>query len=145
MPSIITDSFTHDHRRCDHLLAAAETIVDSNDWAAIESSAEALIDAMNRHFALEEDTLFPELARVFLVAANPIEVMRSEHAQMRQLFEDLSAAVRARDRDVYLGVIETLHFAVQQHNSKEECVLYPMADGALKARGPEIAEMIASV
>ncbi|MBK1720676.1 hemerythrin domain-containing protein [Thiocystis violacea] len=139
MTSVITDSFTHDHHRCDRLLAAAETSLTLGDWSEIAPAAQALVAAMEQHFRLEEETLFPQLAQVFAVAANPIEVMTAEHAQMRALFEDLTAAVGTRDKDACVGILETLHFVGQQHNYKEETVLYPMADGALRERGEGIA------
>lgn len=145
MSSVITESFTHDHHRCDQLHAAAENSVRSGDWTLIAAAAAALIDAMNRHFTLEEETLFPALARVFLIAENPIEVMCSEHAQMRQLFEDLQMAIGARDKTSCLGILETLHFLVQQHNYKEEGVLYPMADGALPEQGADMAALVQDV
>ncbi|AFL72989.1 hemerythrin domain-containing protein [Thiocystis violascens] len=145
MIAAITDSFTQDHHRCDHLLAATEASIGSGDWSAIEMAATALVDAMNRHFAVEEDVVFPALARVFLVAENPIEIMCSEHAQMRQLFEELGDAVAARDKTAVLGLLETLHFLVQQHNYKEEGVLYPMADGALREQAAEMATLLTHV
>ncbi len=142
MASLITDSFTHDHHHCDRLLAAAESSLGGGDWVAITAATEALSAAMNRHFALEEEVLFPQLASVFLIAANPIEVMCSEHAQMRVLCEDLAEAVGRHEREDCLGILETLHFLAQQHNYKEEGVLYPMADGALPERAAEIAALI---
>lgn len=144
MSSVITDAFTHDHHRCDQLLAAAETSLGCDDWAKITQVADALCTAMEAHFALEEGTLFPELTEVFRVAANPIEVMLSEHAQMRALLRDLTDAVVERDKETCVGVLETLHFAVQQHNYKEEAVLYPMADGALRDRAAAISAMLAT-
>jgi hemerythrin-like domain-containing protein len=137
--SAITDAFTDDHHRCDHLLAEAERRLVGTDWQASGEAARDLIAAMDRHFILEEEVLFPALAQVFRVAEHPIEVMVTEHAQMRALFNDLSEGVASRDRDSCRGVLETLHFLVQQHNYKEEGVLYPMADGALAERGAEIA------
>ena len=142
MITAITDSFTRDHQHCDRLLALAEASVGGADWAAIGAATAALVAAMDRHFALEEDVVFPALAQVFLVAENPIEIMCSEHAQMRQLFGDLGDAVRACDKTGVLGILETLHFSVQQHNYKEEGVIYPMADGALPERAADIAALI---
>lgn len=142
MTSIVTDSFTHDHHRCDHLLAAAETRLGEGDWSTIGPAAQALVDAMLEHFRVEEEQLFPQLAEIFRVAANPIEVMCSEHAQMRTLFQDLTAAVEACDKAACTGILETLHFLVQQHNYKEETVLYPMADGALREAGAGIAALL---
>lgn len=142
MTSIITDAFSHDHRRCDHLLALTESGLTRGDWDGVTAAAQDLIGTMEGHFRLEEETLFPRLVEVFRVAVNPIEVMRSEHAQMRMLFEDLGTAVASRDAEGCVGLLETLHFVVQQHNYKEETVLYPMADGALRDRGAEIAALL---
>ena len=139
MSSVITDSFSADHHRCDQLLAETERALAARDWPGTASASAALCAAMEGHFALEEAMLFPELAEVFRVAANPIEVMAAEHAQMRALFADLQQAVAERKRGDCQGLLETLHFLVQQHNYKEEGVLYPMADGALPERGAVIA------
>ncbi|CRI64708.1 Hemerythrin HHE cation binding domain protein [Thiocapsa sp. KS1] len=142
MMTAITDTFTEDHHRCDRLLAAAEASAGGSDWAAIGAAAAALSAAMECHFTLEEDIVFPALAQVFFVAENPIEIMCSEHAQMRQLLADLGEVVGARDKSGFLGILETLHFLVQQHNYKEEGIIYPMADGALPQRAAEMAAMV---
>ena len=142
MSSEITDAFTSDHHRCDLLLAEAERQFAGGDWPAAEGAAEGLADAMERHFALEEGVLFPELAQIFRVAEHPIEVMLAEHTQMRALFADLRDAVASQDKSAALGILETLHFLVQQHNYKEEGVLYPMADGALPTQGARIVAQL---
>ncbi|NEX23251.1 hemerythrin domain-containing protein [Thiorhodococcus mannitoliphagus] len=132
------------HHRCDHLLAAAETQLQTGAWPSMVAAAEGLIAAMLEHFRVEEEQLFPQLAEVFQAAASPIEVMCSEHAQMRALLEDLGAAVEAHDQGACTGILETLHFLVQQHNYKEETVLYPMADGALREAGVRIAAQLSA-
>jgi hemerythrin-like domain-containing protein len=48
-------------------------------------------------------------------------------------------AVRARNRDEALGTAETFFLFLQQHNVKEEQVLYPMADQALQGALQELA------
>jgi len=145
MSSRITDAFSQDHHRCDHRLAAAESAAKDSDWARMTGAAQDLVEAMERHFEQEESSLFPALSECFPASASPIEVMCSEHAQMRHLFEDLQESVRGQDRSAYLGILETLHFLVQQHNYKEESVLYPMADRALGARAGDFAERMADV
>lgn len=144
MSGVITDSFTGDHHRCDLLLAEAERCVGAKDWPGVGSATNDLSVAMERHFTMEEETLFPALAQVFKVAEQPIEIMTAEHTHMRFLLADLDEAVTRRDQAAYQGIIETLHFLIQQHNYKEEGVLYPMADGALPLRAAEFAAQIMS-
>jgi len=76
--------------------------------------------------------LFPEVELANPDAGGPTRVMRMEHQQMRQLLDELAAPVRTRDRDTCLGDLETLHMLNQQHNAKEEGILYPLADRALQ-------------
>ena len=46
--------------------------------------------------------------------------MRSEHAQMRELFGELQAAIGRRDARALADAAETLFLIMQQHNVKEE-------------------------
>jgi hypothetical protein len=62
MMTAMTDTFTEDHHRCDHLRAAAEASAGGSDWAAIGAAAAAPVAAMDRHFTIEEDIVFPALA-----------------------------------------------------------------------------------
>ncbi|MGB5835072.1 MAG: hemerythrin domain-containing protein [Thiohalocapsa sp.] len=131
MPDSIAETLTADHRRCDQLLARIESAANRADWQQTGQESQQLAKSMENHFAFEEQTLFPPLEAAAPMASGPTGVMRQEHAQLRQLIVDLQAAVLAGDADECLGLIETLHFAIQQHNAKEEAILYPLADQAL--------------
>lgn len=93
---------------------------------------------MERHFSFEEDTLFPPLESATAMAMGPTGVMRMEHRQIRALLGDLLRATEDRDASECLGLLEGLHMIIQQHNAKEEAILYPMADQALAAEAPEL-------
>lgn len=142
MTEAFNDTLTQDHRRCDRLLALVERTTQGGDWAAIGQETELFRDAMERHFRFEEEVLFPALEDRLPMAAGPAGVMRMEHAQMRQMLEELAAAVMARSADDCLGILETLHLVTQQHNAKEEGILYPMADRAL---APEATGLLAQL
>ena len=60
--------------------------------------------------------------------AGPVQVMRMEHAQMNTLIEQLAVTLTHRDAQGYGGLSETLLIVMQQHNLKEEQMLYPIAD-----------------
>ncbi len=57
--------------------------------------------------------------------------MRMEHAQMRSLLDQMDAAMAVRDAVGLSGTAETLLIMMQQHNLKEQHILYPMCDRAL--------------
>lgn len=140
MTEPFNDTLTQDHRRCDRLLALVERTTQGGDWAAIGKDTALFRDALERHFRFEEEVLFPALEDQLPMAAGPTGVMRMEHAQMREMLEDLAGAVTARSADDCLGILETLHLVTQQHNAKEEGILYPMADRAL---APEATGLLA--
>jgi hemerythrin-like domain-containing protein len=131
MAENFSDALSEDHRRCDQLLALVERATGTGDWGAVQREAEGFRAAMEHHFRFEEELLFPELEDRLPMASGPTGVMRGEHAQMRRMLEELAAAVAAHSADDCLGILETLHLVTQQHNAKEEGILYPMADRAL--------------
>ena len=136
-------ALTEDHRRCDRLLALVEGAADSGDWEAIGQEAARFRDATLGHFNFEEAVLFPALEAQAPMAAGPTGVMRMEHTQMRRMLDELASAVTVRSADDCLGLLETLHLIAQQHNAKEEGILYPMADRALAAEAAGLLAQLA--
>jgi hemerythrin-like domain-containing protein len=70
--------------------------------------------------------------------------MRQEHLQMRALLDDALAALAEGDVDSYLGHADTLLIMIQQHNLKEENVLYPMCDQHLAGQAEGLVEQLES-
>jgi len=129
--SIITDTMSTDHRRCDDLFAGAEEFIAKGDWEQGGIGFKAFHQAMEQHFHMEEEVLFPAFEQQTGQTMGPTQMMRMEHTQMRQLFSDMSDAVEQQDKNSYLGLAETLMMIIQQHNMKEEQMLYQMADQVL--------------
>lgn len=132
----ITRRLSDDHNHCDDLFAAAESAVGKRHWDAAERLFAVFRNALARHFAAEEEVLFPAFESRTGMLAGPTQVMRSEHRQMTDLVERMAEAIARRDEAAYLGESETLLMLMRQHNLKEEQILYPMADRAL---GPDPA------
>ncbi len=124
----IRDFMGSDHRACDDLFASAESAVAQKNW----DSARTLFDQfLTHHLSKEETVLFPAFEARMGNSRGPTEVMRSEHVQMRDLIQSMAGAVAANDQNAYLGLSETLNMLMQQHNMKEENMLYPMSDQML--------------
>ena len=129
--SAILDFLGNDHRACDDLFASAESAAAQKNWDSARSLFERFQAAMAHHLAMEEEVLFPAFEARTGMSAGPTQVMRMEHEQMRGLLEDMASAVAACNQDGYLGLSETLNMLMQQHNLKEENMLYPMSDQVL--------------
>ncbi|EXI92042.1 MAG: iron-sulfur cluster repair di-iron protein [Candidatus Accumulibacter sp. BA-94] len=134
----ITDFMSVDHRSCDELLAAVEHALADGRWELARAAFARFRDGMLHHFSAEESVLFPLFEQSTGIYRGPTQVMRGEHAQMRQLLAAAAAALAARDVDDYSGNAETLLIMMQQHNVKEENVLYPMCDQHLTAQLPTL-------
>lgn len=139
----IRSLMTDDHRHCDDLFAAAEQAASGRDRAAAAAAFARLRMAMLAHFAAEEQALFPAFEARTGMSMGPTQVMRLEHAQMRNLLEAAGEALLAGSSDDYLGQAETLLIMMQQHNMKEENVLYPMCDAQLAGELPAVLERLA--
>lgn len=133
--------FTADHRACDDRWAALETAASGGDPATSKATWEAFDSALQRHFRMEEEVLFPALEDATgMKDAGPVAVMKHEHQQMRALLGEMSFAAQAGDFRGVLDQGDTLLMLIQQHNAKEEGILYPLADRAL---GPQWAALAA--
>ena len=141
----ISDYLALDHRRCDDYFVAAEEFVTKENWDAATVCFGQFLSAMTHHFGMEEQVLFPAFERETGSAMGPTRMMRMEHEQMRELLTHMTSAVAAKDVDEYMGLSETLLIMLQQHNLKEEQMLYPMSDQAFGARGVEVVRQMKGV
>ena len=130
----IRELLTDDHRQCDDLFAVVERTVAAGEWEKADAAFARFCAAMLNHFDIEESTLFPEFEARTGMTMGPTQVMRGEHRQMRELLAAAEVSLGARDADDYSGYAETLLIMAQQHNMKEENVLYPMCDQHLNDR-----------
>ena len=130
------------HKECDDIFARAEEAVGAGDWARAQSEFEAFAHQMDRHFDMEENLLFPQFDQRTGHVGGPTMVMRMEHNQMRVVIHEMRAALEARDAQQYLGQSETFLVLMQQHNYKEEAVLYNMIDQVF---GGEVEKLVAQL
>jgi hemerythrin-like domain-containing protein len=131
----LTDCMSTHHHACDDLYAEAEEAAQAGRWQACYTATGAFVAAMEAHFGAEENTLFPRCQAANPVAQGPVSVMLGEHRLMRELFVELESAAASQDADAWLGAGDTLLVLMQQHNLKEERILYPLCDQAIAEAG----------
>jgi hemerythrin-like domain-containing protein len=124
--SNIKDFMTQNHRDCDEIFAQMEdAVANKKDEAVVKF--EEFQDALTNHFKMEEMVLFPMFEQKTGMTQGPTQVMVMEHEQMRELLSKTGDAVQASDNDKFFGLSETLMILMQQHNMKEEQMLYTLA------------------
>jgi hemerythrin-like domain-containing protein len=125
---IISRYLTDEHRLCDTKFADAEKAVAEGKW---DEAEEKFLDFSNQtltHFAREEEELFPAFEAQTGTAEGPTQVMKYEHEQVRGLIGKMAESIESQDRDAYLSLCESMMILLQQHNMKEEQMLYAMCD-----------------
>lgn len=130
------------HKECDEVFARAEEAVGASDWERAKADFEVFAHQMDRHFVMEENLLFPEFENKTGHRGGPTQVMRMEHDQMRVVMHEMRAALEAKDAQQYLGLSETFLVLMQQHNYKEEGILYNMIDQAL---GDQVEKLVSQL
>lgn len=139
----INDYMMEDHRTCDASFDRAVAAAQSGDWDSAGREANAFLARIERHIELEEDLLFPAFEESSGTSTGgPTETMRSEHTQMKPLFEQLRAALAAKNAGQVERTGAALHEILMPHNMKEEQMMYPMLDQAV---GDQASALLAQV
>ena len=133
------------HDRYDQLYADGENFLLDEKIEEGLASIKSFMNEMDRHFQMEETVLFPTFEEISGMRQGPTQVMRMEHQQMRNLLARMSEAVSSGNREEILEVGETMMILIQQHNVKEEGILYPMADQHLASYREELIERMDAV
>lgn len=124
----ISSFLTSDHRACDNEFANLENAIASQDWEEAKNQFDKFSLDLTHHFDMEEKVMFPAFEEVTGMTQGPTMVMRMEHSQMRNILDDLKSDIEKKDKNHFFGVSESLMMLMQQHNMKEEQMLYKMAD-----------------
>ena len=139
--STIKDFLSADHTKCDELFAHMEDVASKSLSDAKEACLEFQQET-ERHFQMEERVMFLEFETKTGMTQGPTAMMRQEHTQMRGLMSQMCDAIDADNIDKFFGLSETLMILLQQHNMKEEQMLYPMAQQHLSAESEKIIQMM---
>jgi len=118
----------NEHRTCDDLFATAEKSVIDGDFEKAEEQFLLFSNETLRHFKKEEESLFPTFEELTGSTEGPTRIMKFEHEQVRGLLGKMADAIENKDNDAYLSLAESMMILLQQHNMKEEQMLYAMCD-----------------
>jgi hemerythrin-like domain-containing protein len=140
--TILTAPLHDHHKHCDGLFADAEAAVAAADWPTASNLLASFLSQVEAHFHTEETILFPAFETATGMAMGPTQMMRHEHAQMRELMAQMQSALQQRDQSGFAGAAETLLIMMQQHNMKEENILYPMCDRSLANQAENLTDRL---
>lgn len=136
--STIAATMSEHHARCDHLFALAEAKASEQRWDEAVAAFRAFGRELANHLDCEESALFPAFESATGMRSGPTLVMRQEHERMRAILGQIELALQSHDAERIDDYASTLLILMQQHNLKEESVLYPMLDAQLGGRTGEL-------
>jgi hemerythrin-like domain-containing protein len=142
--SSIKEYLTNDHKKCDNLFSQMEKKASYSLSETAEIAREFVTD-MEHHFQLEERIVFPEFELKTGMLNGPTKIMRQEHMQMRNLMNQFFDAIEENNKDRFFSISETLMILLQQHNMKEEQMLYTMMQQQLNAESAQLVEKMDSL
>lgn len=128
---MISQFMRDDHRACDHFYSDAEAALLAKDVEKAKALFEQFSKATLHHFDMEEKELFITFEKRTGMMGGPTQMMRYEHQQLRSLLESMRLALSENRINDFFGIGESMMIMLQQHNMKEEQMLYPMIDRAL--------------
>jgi len=125
----ITDALYGEHGPLYALLAHCESSAPSWEHADLMLAGRAVEAALLSHAEVEDDLLF-RAVETRMPPGGPAEVMRAEHEEI----DATLAALRASTDEVAArnAILRVVHLA-RDHFSKEEQVLFPIAEEILGA------------
>jgi iron-sulfur cluster repair protein YtfE (RIC family) len=139
--TLISEFLQSDHGDLDARFLATEQFVMAAEWSGAKMAIVRFARALREHIAMEQEVLFPALAHVTDVSG-PCHVMKIEHEEIHLLLELLYAACRDHEKLAFTLASKQLRQLLHSHNSKEETILYPLADRLLQ---PQTVDLIAEM
>lgn len=128
---MILEFMRDDHRACDHHYAEAESALMAKETDKAKAAFERFAASTLHHFDMEEKQLFLAFEKRTGMMGGPTQMMRYEHQQLRSQLESMRLALEENRIEDFFGIGESMMIMLQQHNMKEEQMLYPMIDRAL--------------
>jgi hemerythrin-like domain-containing protein len=89
-----------------------------------------------------EKVMFPAFEQKTGMMGGPTAMMRMEHEQMRSVVSQMKKDLDEKNKKHFFGLSESLMMIIQQHNMKEEQMLYAMADNHLGASSAQVVEQM---
>ncbi len=139
---MILEFMRDDHRMCDDFYTKSENALSAKETEQAKEFFETFYRVTNHHFDMEERELFIAFEQRTGMMGGPTQMMRYEHQQLRSLLESMKSALNENRHNDFFGIGESMMIMLQQHNMKEEQMLYPMMDRALEDSAGEMIQKL---
>lgn len=125
----VMEFMSTDHHRIHELLRELLALAPQGDPERLRDKLEHLETGLHKHFAMEEEILFPVIAAKLGTPRGPAALLRDEHLLafgMLKSLKQLSDHTERREELVRLG--QALRDLLANHSGIEERILYAVTD-----------------
>ena len=130
-----------DRRYCDGLFDLIEPLGRSGRWGEVQQALLAFRCALEQHLKREERVLLPAIEEAH-GSSEALQAMCRENDNVRTLLTAADAASSRHDAQALSGALSRLRMVMEQHNLREESVLYPLADALLADRAGDLLQAL---
>jgi hemerythrin len=117
------DGIALQHRRLDDFLEEILRALDREDRRQCETAAFRLQGAVQSHFDVEAQVLFPSIRNRVPGLARELDALEDDHQRLRILLDSLATSVFASDAATVRSVLATLREDLARHERSEESLL----------------------
>jgi hemerythrin-like domain-containing protein len=125
----VTACLSRDKELLEQILGKVCAHVESRRLEAARGECREFEGALSRHVRIEEDLLFPLFEVRTGLRDGPTGGLRSEHSEMKSAVRKMCVGLERLDLDQFREGLALLREVMTPHNTREERILYPMADG----------------
>lgn len=131
----ITELLRADHRRFTRSLRAMEAVLKSDRVGAavkLRAQLEAYLPELAAHERIEEELLFPALAKAGGMPPGVAAMFQSGHQEIREKIRALREVLSLREAPLsrFVAGVDFLH-VMREHMEEEERLLFPAAERIL--------------
>ena len=127
----ITEILGREHQVVLGRLSELEKALDSYSEETLRDTLRFFDEGVTLHRRKEEEVLFPALSAHFPSGTGPVACMLGEHREEKRQLDELRQALERGDRGKVLVHGRFIVDHLRQHITKEDQVLFPMAESLL--------------
>jgi hypothetical protein len=119
-PRKLADKVAIQHQLIESLFRGFDSALSAGDGAAVRARLGGLVDALEAHFTLEENHYFRARREAHPEAAEGLEALAREHAEMRESLETIARQLEAGAPGRAAETFRALVACFAEHEGREQ-------------------------
>jgi len=128
----VSECLNNEHQRLDTIVSVIRNALENGDMEVAGGYLNEFTCGLARHIDIEEQLLIPVFERATGIGEGGLTgVMRRDHLAIRGFVRSITRAITSGNAGAAITFLDDLLDALEEHNRKEENILYPATDDVL--------------